>query len=61
MRCICCNKILSDFEATRRSVNTNEFLDMCNKCYAPIMRDVPTMEREDLLTNEERNIDEYDE
>lgn len=61
MRCRCCNKILTDFEATRRSVNTNEFLDMCNKCYGTIMRDVPTLEREDLLTNDAREIDEYDE
>lgn len=32
MKCICCNKNLSDFEATRRHGLTNEFLDMCNAC-----------------------------
>lgn len=32
MKCTCCNKSLSDFEATRRHGLTNEFLDMCNHC-----------------------------
>jgi len=32
MKCICCNKSLSDFEATRRHGLTNDFLDMCNGC-----------------------------
>ena len=32
MKCIACNKSLSDFEATRRHGITNEFLDLCNAC-----------------------------
>jgi hypothetical protein len=58
MRCVCCDKALNDFEATRRSTVTNEFLDMCNKCYLTIARVVPSLEREDLLTNEERTEEE---
>lgn len=48
MRCRCCDKRLSDFEATRKNINTNEYLDMCNKCYSTINRDVLTYERNDL-------------
>lgn len=58
MRCHCCDKVLNDFEATRRSTVTNEFLDMCNKCYLTIARTVPSLEREDLLTNEEKEDNE---
>lgn len=32
MRCICCNSELTDFEATRRSASTNDFLDICDNC-----------------------------
>lgn len=32
MRCQCCNRVLNDFESTRRSKSTGDFLDMCNKC-----------------------------
>lgn len=53
MRCHCCNKMLSDFEATRKSVHTNEYLDMCNKCYATISDDLLTYERTDLYDEEE--------
>lgn len=61
MRCVCCDKALNDFEATRKSTITNEYLDMCNKCYLTIARQVPSLEREDLLTNEEREDAEDEE
>jgi len=32
MRCIACNKVLSDFEATRKHEVTKEYLDLCNLC-----------------------------
>ena len=53
MRCYCCNKILSDFEATRKSIKTNEYLDMCNKCYNTISEDLLTYERTDLYDEAE--------
>jgi hypothetical protein len=48
MRCTSCNKNLNDSESTRRVASTGEFLDMCNKCYADIAQDVPTISRSDL-------------
>ena len=48
MRCRCCDKKLSEFEATRKSINTGEYLDMCNRCYSTISKEVLTYERGDL-------------
>lgn len=52
MRCTCCNRLLNDFEATRRHAITNEFLDICNKCFT-FCGNIPTKERDDLKPNEE--------
>lgn len=58
MRCYCCNKILSDFEATRKSVTTGEYLDMCNKCYATIKDELHAEERHDLYDGDEDKLEE---
>lgn len=57
MRCLSCNCILSDFEATRKSVNTNSYIDMCNRCYYTISDDVATLERDDLAHDEDMDSD----
>lgn len=57
MRCLSCNAILSDFEATRKSVNTNTYIDMCNRCYYTISDDVLSMERDDLAHEEDEYLD----
>ena len=53
MRCLSCNALLSDFEATRKSVNTNEYIDMCNHCYSYVKRNIHTIDRDDLLTEQD--------
>ena len=58
MRCVCCNKQLSDYESTRRHAITREFLDMCNPCYLSIQDSVPSKAREDL---EEKTVDNIEE
>lgn len=40
MRCYCCNKILSNQEATRKFKTSGEFVDMCNKCLTTVDEDV---------------------
>lgn len=53
MRCQACNKNLNDFEATRKSNTTGEFIDLCNGCYSQVEQDVePAVEREDLRHDE---------
>ena len=58
MRCQCCNKILNDYESTRRHTITNQFLDICNKCIKDL--GIPTIERTDLKPNEEM-VDDMEE
>ena len=48
MRCIACDKELSDFEATRKSSTTGDYLDLCNTCYSSIQDELYSDEREDL-------------
>jgi hypothetical protein len=52
MRCLACNKILNDFEATRKSAITGEYIDLCNHCFQPVERDVEAVVREDLRDEE---------
>lgn len=55
MRCIACNKALTEFESTRKSAETGEFIDLCNYCYSTIKESTLADEREDL--REEEYID----
>ena len=48
MRCLSCNKELTDFEATRRYAESEEFIDMCNDCFK--CTDIKAIERPDLMT-----------
>ena len=60
MRCLSCNKALYDFEATRKSANTGEYLDLCNTCFSDIQYDVDAVVREDLREDETVDEDDYD-
>lgn len=60
MRCVICNVMLSDFEATRKSAETGEYLDTCCKCLAytkqATVDNFNLMDAEDH-SNMEANID----
>ena len=60
MRCCCCNKNLNDFESTRKNAETGEYLDMCNKCYGEISKDVPSVTRSDLEATEQIEMETFD-
>lgn len=49
MRCVCCNKPLTDFETSRKSITSGEYLDMCSDCYRHIKDDVDVIENNDML------------
>ena len=49
MRCKACNVELNDFESTRKSTTTGEFLDLCNTFYGSVKNDVQAIERYDLM------------
>jgi hypothetical protein len=48
MRCLACDSNLSDFESTRKGTNTNEYMDLCNKCFREIQPDLNSEVRIDL-------------
>ena len=48
MRCVACDVVLTDYEATRKSLTTGDYMDMCNKCFGYIKHDVHSKERLDL-------------
>ena len=36
MRCFACDCELSDSESTRKSIVTDEYLDLCNVCFSEV-------------------------
>ena len=48
MRCISCNKELTDFESTRRYTESQEFIDLCNECFK--VTGIKAIERPDLMS-----------
>ena len=60
MRCVCCNSLLSDFEATRRCASTGDFLDMCNECFHTVQEDIDVYERYDLRHESDIETEEDD-
>lgn len=56
MRCLSCNKELSDFESTRKFATSGVYVDLCNSCFNTIPDFPPTIERNDLF--HEETIDE---
>ena len=53
MRCYCCNNLLTDYESTIKSINSNDYLDMCLKCLKTVKEDVLYRDRIDLLSSED--------
>lgn len=58
MRCLSCNVILTDFEATRKSAHSLEYIDMCSRCFHTINEDIPTIDRTDLEQEQEHYDDD---
>ena len=60
MRCICCNKNLSDRESTRKGVNSGSYLDMCDGCFSTVADEFPYIEGHGKgpSGHEEETIDE---
>ena len=59
MKCICCNKSLSDFEATRRHGITKEFLDLCGSCLKSV-QDIAYLTTSNTLTEDSGIEEEVD-
>jgi hypothetical protein len=53
MRCLSCNVLLTDYEATVTSAFTGDYLDICNSCFKKVAMSIETNDRPDLRHDEE--------
>jgi hypothetical protein len=53
MHCTACNRLLSDFESTRKHAITFEFLDLCKVCFDEVKTIIPTIDRRELMTEQD--------
>lgn len=47
MRCLACNIILSDKEATRKYASTGQFVDLCDHCFDTVEDEIAVIEGND--------------
>lgn len=57
MHCVACNKLLTDFEATRRNAITKDFVDLCKVCFEDVKGLFPVIERKDLVTESDLDLE----
>ncbi len=60
MHCVACNKLLTDFESTRRNAITKDFVDLCKVCFEDVKGLFPVIERKDLVTESDLDPCEQD-
>jgi hypothetical protein len=53
MHCVNCDRLLSDFEATRKHAVTFKFLDLCKVCFEEVKTLIPTIDRRELMTEQD--------
>jgi hypothetical protein len=58
MHCTACDKLLTDYEATRKDAHTFKFIDLCKTCFEDIKPFVSVIDRKDLIT--EQDLDTID-
>jgi hypothetical protein len=57
MHCIACDRLLSEFEATRKNAMTMEYIDLCKVCFEDVKGLFPVIERKDLVTQSDLDLD----
>jgi hypothetical protein len=53
MKCLSCDKNLTDFESTRKYSSTGGFVDLCNYCFGSVSDQINTTVRSDLAHEED--------
>ena len=56
MRCLSCNEALSDYEASRRSVRTHQYIDLCNGCFRYVRDEIAAVGNVRLITDGDDDI-----
>ena len=60
MHCRACNKLLSDYESTRKNAVTGQYLDLCKVCFEDVKPFVKVIDRKDLITGADLDDPEED-
>ena len=60
MHCTACDKLLTDYEATRKDAHTFKFIDLCKTCFEDIKPFVSVIDRKDLITEQDLDTIEDD-
>jgi hypothetical protein len=60
MHCQACNRLLSDYESTRKHAVTFEFLDLCKVCFEDVKTIIPTIDRKELMTDQDLDVNDDD-
>ena len=60
MHCQACNRLLSDYESTRKHAVTFEFLDLCKVCFEDVKTIIPTIDRRELMTEQDLDVNDDD-
>lgn len=58
MHCTSCNKLLTDYESTRKNAVTGKYFDLCKVCFEDIKPFVKVIDRKDLIS--EADLDDDD-
>jgi len=56
MHCVACDRLLSEFEATRKNAMTMDYIDLCKVCFEDVKGLFPVIERKDLVTQSDLDI-----
>lgn len=63
MRCLSCNKRLSNKESTRKYSSNGDFVDLCDHCYSFISNDISAVEGDEYVEDfesEEQSEQSFD-
>ena len=60
MHCVNCDRLQSDFEATRKHAITFQFLDLCKVCFEDVKTIIPTIDNRALMTEQDFDADDDD-
>ena len=60
MHCVACDRLLSEFEATRKNAMTMDYIDLCKVCFEDVKGLFPVIERKDLVTESDLDPSEQD-
>jgi hypothetical protein len=57
---VACDRLLSEFEATRKNAMTMDYIDLCKVCFEDVKGLFPVIERKDLVTESDLDPCEQD-